>query len=87
MTLGYRRYTRTPTRLELGRFFFLDDADKRLVSKRRGDHMRMGFALQVVTGRSLGTFLANPLDVPTDVIDYVAQQREDPLEAPVGDHP
>jgi TnpA family transposase len=73
-TTGYGQFNGTPTRRELERFFFLDDADRRLVAKRRGDHNRLGFALQVVTARYVGTFLADPLDVPTEVVDYVAKQ-------------
>jgi hypothetical protein len=57
-TTGYGQFNGTPTRRELERFFFLDDADRQLVAKRRGDHNRLGFALQVVTARYAGTFLA-----------------------------
>ena len=71
---GYGRFTRDLTQQELERFFFLDDVDRAFVEKRRGHHTRLGFALQLGTVRCLGTFLADPLDVPTNVLDYVADQ-------------
>jgi len=76
----YGRFVEGPSRADLDRLCFLDDADRRLVASRRGDVSRLGFALQLVTVRSLGTFLADPLDVPTAVLDFVAEQLgiEDP---------
>jgi Domain of unknown function (DUF4158) len=67
---------RPPSRAELEKIFFLDDADKALVVGRRGDHVKLGFGLQLVTVPSLGLFLADPIDVPSLVLDFVAERLE-----------
>lgn len=58
----------------MDRMFYLDDADLKLVAKRRGDHVPLSFSLQLATVRYLGTFLADPLDVPPLVVERLAGQ-------------
>jgi TnpA family transposase len=79
---AYGHFTGPPARADLERVFFLDDEDQSLVGRRRGEHMKLGFALQLVTVRWLGTFLEDPLDVPGVVLEFVAEQLgvEDPSQ-------
>ncbi|MEU7028938.1 Tn3 family transposase [Streptomyces sp. NPDC046275] len=72
---AYGKFHEEPTRPELERFFFLDDEDRKLIAKRRGDHNRLGFALQMCTVRYIGRFLPDdPLDVPWTVVEHIAEQ-------------
>ena len=48
--------------------------DLELIRRHRGEHSRIGFAVQVGTARFLRALLADPLDVPWAVVDYVAAQ-------------
>jgi hypothetical protein len=54
--------------------FFLDDEVRALVERHRGEDMKLGFSLQLVTVRWVGPFLEDPLDVPVVVLDFVAEQ-------------
>ncbi len=57
----YGEFSGAPSREELERFFFLDDADKARVATRRSASSRLGFALQLGTVRFLGVFLNEPV--------------------------
>jgi Domain of unknown function (DUF4158) len=70
---GYGRFGAL-SREDLERFCYLDDEDRRLIAVRRRSDTQLGFALQLVTVRNLGMFLADPLDVPVELIEYMAEQ-------------
>jgi hypothetical protein len=78
---AYGQFDGDPSRAELERFFFLDDADRLRVQVRRGDHNRVGFAVQMGTVRFLGTFLLDWMITPLSVVRYVADQVAPSAEA------
>ena len=73
---SYGRYIRPPTPDELSRCFHIHDGDRALITQKRGNHNKLGFALQLVTVRFLGIFLEDPLEVPLSIVQMVAKQLE-----------
>lgn len=71
---NYGCYPPSLSNEQLNRYFHLDDKDIELINECRRDYNRLGYAIQLTTVRFLGTFLANPIDVPSEVKYFLAQQ-------------
>jgi TnpA family transposase len=70
----YGRFSGDPTADHLARYFHLDDTDKAFIRSRRGDHMRLGVAVQLGAVRFLGTFLDDMRETPPRVQAFVGKQ-------------
>jgi TnpA family transposase len=70
----YGSFLGDPTPDQLARHFHLDDADRAFVGEHRGDHNRLGVAVQLGSVRLLGVFLDNPADAPVSAVRFAAGQ-------------
>jgi TnpA family transposase len=70
----YGRYPDVVTPDDLSRCFHLSDDDRAQIMSCRGHHNRLGFALQLTTVRYLGTFLDDPVAVPSSVLQSLSHQ-------------
>jgi len=76
----YGRFSAELSLDELASCFFFDDADRRLIARRRTDATALGFALQLGTVRYVGRFLEDPAEVPAGVVQWTARE----IGVPVG---
>lgn len=72
--LRYGRFVGDPTSEQLARYFHLDDTDRAFIGAHRGDHNRLGVAVQLGSLRLLGAFLENPSQVPVSVARFAGGQ-------------
>jgi hypothetical protein len=70
----YARFAGEPAPDLLAWHFHLDDADLAFVREHRGEHNRLGVAVQLETLRCIGAFLEAPASPPPLVARYVGEQ-------------
>lgn len=71
---SYGQFLGEPNEIQLTCYFHLDETDLTLISKRRGDKNRLGYALQLTSVRFLGAFISDFALVPINVQMFVAAQ-------------
>src|SRR5579885_3332102 len=72
----YGRFTGELTEAEMAQSFYLDARDWDLLGGRRGDHNRLGLAVQLTSVRYLGTFPEDLAAVPATAVTYLARQLQ-----------
>jgi Domain of unknown function (DUF4158) len=59
---------------DISRYFHLDDSDRSLIAVNRGNHNRLGFAVQLCTVRYLGAFPEDLTETPATVLSILGRQ-------------
>lgn len=78
------RFNRFPQEIDhqdLKDFFGLSDDEREKVMGLRGDHNRLGFALQLSCLRYLGFFPSDLFDCPDEVVQFLADQLQTTYES------
>lgn len=73
-TREYGQFAGEPTPDQLARHFHLDDTDRAFVAEHRGNHNRLGVAVQLGSLRFLGTMLEDPAMAPASAVRFAADQ-------------
>ncbi len=71
---AYGQYNDSPSEVQLARYFYLDEFDHQQIQQRRRRDNQVGFALQLVSVRFLGTYIQDLSTIPANVRRYVADQ-------------
>ena len=70
----YGRFVGEPSEAQLARYFLLSTGDLELIRSKAEAHTQLGFALQLVSIRFLGSLLGDLAQVPAGVKSYIARQ-------------
>nr|WP_256658907.1 MULTISPECIES: DUF4158 domain-containing protein [unclassified Pseudomonas] len=71
---GFGRYVESPRRDELERYFHLSDDDYKVLVPLRGEHNRLGYAVQLTSLRYLGAFPDDFSAIPQEVLQILSKQ-------------
>jgi hypothetical protein len=61
---------------DISRYFHMDDSDRNLIALHRGNHNRLGFAVQLCTVRYLGAFPEDLTETPATVVSILGRQLD-----------
>ena len=79
----YNTFVDEPSLEEISRYFYLDERDRTLIRTYHGEANQLGFAVQRIALRYLGTFLEDIQGIPSGILHIIADQLclHDPVAA------